>query len=610
MGDRLLAGLKRRLDGEATPRLAKRAKTPSESSGASSKQTEYVPGPSVPAYADGIYTWNYGRSAIDEAAAANAVGETPQACCWIMAAVGKLPPEPQVLCPFFGKKDHRGIDHSTMSSTVHVHTIAKRQDDDWRRKVSRVATRTRPKSTVEAGNDKSQSQSLTGDGPTAMLRPLLTLVELYAGIGSMSQAASCLGIAAELQAFTELPTPAADYLSTVHGAPNLGPTEHADYTGLNPVITTVTCECTPFTESGLQRFADDPRSAQILQSAEAILALRPRILIKENVRHFYSMDDNPHHGLFTAFKAALAPAMVTMPVQFVQDSQVGGTLYRTRGMLLAERADFAASLPQWGIAIASKMPVCPITLLAPLHTIPTSSYLLGTYEQTHLVKEATGSTSPMQVGRLWWGDSNTPLQAGVIVWWRGARYKVDDPTSSGKVRLIKEQPRGVRRHEQTYVMPSDILPHMHRGKWYPVFSPYAALKSPRGWGQLPEGNMCIIEESRLSAPRPRHLTVEEQFWQINAAAAVEHRSRLQATWQHLQFAAKSQRQLQGWVAGTVAAGTAMWAMATAHQRVQQQDSFLKAQWHSSVPQMHIDSPGMGGDTKRVVLVIFCLDPVI
>ena len=132
-----------------------------------------------------------------------------------------------------------------------------------------------------------------------MLRPLLTLVELYAGIGSMSQAASCLGIAAELQAFTELPTPAADYLSTVHGAPNLGPTEHADYTGLNPVITTVTCECTPFTESGLQRFADDPRSAQILQSAEAILALRPRILIKENVRHFYSMDDNPRHGLFT-----------------------------------------------------------------------------------------------------------------------------------------------------------------------------------------------------------------------------------------------------------------------------------------------------------------------
>ena len=426
MGDRLLAGLKRRLDGEATPRPAKRSKTPSESSGASSKQTEYVPGPSVPAYADGIYTWNYGRSAIDEAAAANAVGETPQACCWIMAAVGKLPPEPQVLCPFFGKKDHRGIDHSTMSSTVHVHTIAKRQDDDWRRKVSRVATRTRPKSTVEAGNDKSQSQSLTGDGPTAMLRPLLTLVELYAGIGSMSQAASCLGIAAELQAFTELPTPAADYLTTVHGAPNLGPTEHADYTGLNPVITTVTCECTPFTESGLQRFADDPRSAQILQSAEAILALRPRILINENVRHFYSMNDNPRHGLFTAFKAALAPAMVTMPVQFVQDSQVGGTLYRTRGMLLAERADFAASLPQWGITIASKMPVCPITLLAPLHTIPTSSYLLGTYEQTHLVKEATGSTSPMQVGRLWWGDSNTPLQAGVIVWWRGARYKVDN----------------------------------------------------------------------------------------------------------------------------------------------------------------------------------------
>ena len=53
---------------------------------------------------------------------------------------------------------------------------------------------------------------------------------------------------------------------------------------------------------------------------------------------------------------------------------------------------------------------------------------------------------------------------------------------------------------------------------------------------------------------------------------------------------------------------ATWVMSKMILRLQQQCAFADSRWHPEVPQMHIDSIGMGDHIKRIVLVVFTLWP--
>ena len=72
---------------------------------------------------------------MNEQQAAKAVGCKVSDFCWCLAAVKNLPDEPAVLCPHLGGKDDNGVDHSDMTSPIHVKTLKMRADYNWLGKV-------------------------------------------------------------------------------------------------------------------------------------------------------------------------------------------------------------------------------------------------------------------------------------------------------------------------------------------------------------------------------------------------------------------------------------------------------------------------------------------
>ena len=50
---------------------------------------------------------------------------------------------------------------------------------------------------------------------------------------------------------------------------------------------------------------------------------------------------------------------------------------------------------------------------------------------------------------------------------------------------------------------------MHIGKWYMVLSLEHVVKSPRNWGEEPEGRQCLVLDTRFSPPRVRTLIGSE-----------------------------------------------------------------------------------------------------
>ena len=530
-----------------------------------------APSESVATFTKGVWRWNFDRSSLDEKKAAKSVGCGHHDYCWILAAVSRLPTEPGVLCPFLGGNSPDGTDHTDMSSPIHVKTLAIREDEAWRRRLMRCVVR-RKLTPAEKQQGKPFSNNVTGDGPSvspmpelvslrskpAGVHPLpsstqlsgragvvapewpdhsgavehglpsaqppsaratpgshtdnaLTLVELYAGICAFSFAFSCMLLQPHLQAFTELPGQAAAYASTMYGASSLGPTQTADFSHLHPKVVSVTFECAPYTVAGLQKFGTDPRAEQVDHSVHAILHMLPLFFVLENVQEFFSQDSHPKHGMYSKFVAGLATQYAMTSPVFIHDASAGGSLHRTRGFIFAEFKDPSKAMPTWHVQQPAATPTCASSLLQPINDIPQSYIPTGTYKRHKVVTASTSQLKPMVVGEFWWGDHSTPLQPGVIVRWRGSLYKVDDPAKSNPavVRLIKQQPRGVKRHEQLYVRAARISREMHVGKWYPVFTPFAPLKSPRTWGQMPEGNMCLIEDISTCPPTVRRLTPYE-----------------------------------------------------------------------------------------------------
>ena len=80
--------------------------------------------------------------------------------------------------------------------------------------------------------------------------------------------------------------------------------------------------------------------------------------------------------------------------------------------------------------------------------------------------------------------------------------------------MIKEVPRfQKRRHEQVYVPIHSISPRQHSAKWYPVYSAHAPQRSPRRYGQQPEGGTNLFLDTRFEPPVVRvHAAME--MWRI------------------------------------------------------------------------------------------------
>ena len=427
---------------------------------------------------------------------------------------------------------------------------------------------------------------------------------------AFSFAFRCLQIDSQLLTFTELPGCAASYVSSVYKAPNSGATECADLSSFRPQIVGITCECAPYTVAGLQRFGEDPRAQQVLHSAQALLDMQPRFFVKESVVLFFTEDAVPRHGMYSAFLTKTQVAYkATLPV-YVHDTEAGGSLHRTHGFIFGEETAVADVLPPWVITPPQLTPANAHSYLQPLSSIPSEYIATGTYKRSKVIVAPTAARTPIVVGQLWWGDSSTPLQPGVVVRWKGTMYKADDalPSNPSLIRLIKQQPKGVRKHEQVYVTAKHIPNNVHRGQWYPVFTAFAPLKSPRCWGQLPEGNMCLIEDTSSDPPTVRRLTPLEQYWQMAAAVPSSTQHLVTQRWQQLQQTHASEKQLLGMLAGSITSAMAMWAVSTVNHRLHQFDTFTAAKWHTEVPQQHINSPGMQSNTKRVIMVVFSLWP--
>lgn len=171
-----------------------------------------------------VWIWNNKQSSIDEVEVAKACKCKPHEYCWIMASVMRLPTNPAVLCPFIGGKGPGGIDHTDMSSEVHVATLKKREDETWWNKVASCVNR-RPQTPAEQQRGKKVRSNYAGEGPPP--KNAMSLVELYAGIVAFSFALRCMQVDSQLLAFTELPGHAATYVEAAYNAPNAGPTEMA-----------------------------------------------------------------------------------------------------------------------------------------------------------------------------------------------------------------------------------------------------------------------------------------------------------------------------------------------------------------------------------------------
>ena len=157
----------------------------------------------------------------------------------------------------------------------------------------------------------------------------------------------------------------------------------------------------------------------------------------------------------------------------------------------------------------------------PLEDIPASAFRPG---KLRMVEGSAPPTDQVHVvAWLWWGDSSYPLQPGVRLMYRGAVHKVER-FNGDMVRLLSQTSRDTR---ESWIHRSKITSDMHMGKWYQVLSLKNVVKSPRRWGEEPEGRQCLVLETRATPHRARQLQGTELKHMSEAAYSELTQSTLQ-----------------------------------------------------------------------------------
>ena len=109
------------------------------------------------------------------------------------------------------------------------------------------------------------------------------------------------------------------------------------------------------------------------------------------------------------------------------------------------------------------------------------------------------------MGWLWWGDSTCPTQPGVRLELHGVVYKVERSTKT-QHRLFSQ---GSRDTAEKWVAKRQVCTSMRIDKWYMVLSLGHVMKSPRHWGEEPEGRQCLVPDTRFSPTGVRTLIGSE-----------------------------------------------------------------------------------------------------
>lgn len=162
--------------------------------------------------------------------------------------------------------------------------------------------------------------------------------ELCAGYGGLHLALRALNPAAELAWYAESdPAPAAIMAHHHPGTPNLGDILEVDWSTAEPVdVLAAGFPCQPMSQAGLRRGADDERHLWPTGVLPAIAALRPPVLVLENVPGILTIDRG---DVFRAILADLDQLGYTTRWTTVGACAVGCCHHRHRVFVLATLAE-------------------------------------------------------------------------------------------------------------------------------------------------------------------------------------------------------------------------------------------------------------------------------
>ena len=203
----------------------------------------------------------------------------------------------------------------------------------------------------------------------------------------------------------------------------------------SPDFVAVTPECAPYLKCGQQKMQHDPRSEQIMQSAEAIKTWSPKLMILEEAPEFF---DNDHvHGLFTEFNNHVG--MIPCPIITQRDSEGGGSTIRTRKFACYQSSSMYYSLPPWQLQPSPATPKVPIqdVLDAP-DDLTTDLFVPGVYTAYPSPHEKPDGM--VVVGTAVVGGCKAGVVPKVLVRWQGSSFRIEsiNDSFSRPIRMLHQ----------------------------------------------------------------------------------------------------------------------------------------------------------------------------
>jgi site-specific DNA-cytosine methylase len=352
------------------------------------------------------------------------------------------------------------------------------------------------------------------------------LVELWAGVATLSEAAGDLGIA--LAAILECDDLLRAALLLRHpeilSASFMEQEEWKEWvfspTGI--VIVVGGPSCTSLSIAGKRDAAKDPTSRYLIDHITVSSFLKASIIMLENV--LWLVEGDEEHGLFTALcEHAKSEGYILLHVWRLSDSECGGFTSRKRVFLVWERAASARALPEWPKLDDSPLPPRAITeILMPAVAVPAEAWLLEGVR--HRTRDYAKPSRPFKQEILTLQTRLDQLQPGSLV----ALYSGADKLGCNRWRLI------AKAHGKNYVSGVDDLYQcwelrradrklptrrfvteaaMREGlmEEIPCYSADHVGLGIRGWGELPIGNGFVLLQVLNGDLQPRRLLPAESW---------------------------------------------------------------------------------------------------